>query len=350
MCYDSFIIFYEVEMMKDVVLTGDRPTGQLHIGHYVGSLRNRVTLQEQYDDTYIMIADMQALSDNGDHPEKVRKNLLEVAYDYYAVGLEPSKNTIFVQSLIPELAEFTAFYLNFVTLARLKRNPTVKTEMKLKNFGDAVPAGFLVYPVSQAADITAFRTTLVPVGDDQLPMIEQSNEIVRHINHFFNTDVLVESKALLSNVGRLPGLDGGAKMSKSLNNCIYLADEPDVIQKKVMSMFTDPNHLRVEDPGTVEGNPVFTYLDAFDPNKEELAELKEHYRRGGLGDVKLKRRLNDILQVELAPIRERRKEIASDPAAVLKMLQEHSQRARQVAASTLHDLKEVFGINYFTSL
>lgn len=332
---------------KDVVLTGDRPTGRLHIGHYVGSMKNRVRLQHEYDTTYVMIADLQALSDNGDNPEKVRNNLLEVAYDYIGVGLEPELNTIFVQSMVPELTEFLNFYLNFVTLARLKRNPTVKAEMQLRGFHDTVPAGFLVYPVSQAADITAFKTTIVPVGEDQLPMIEQTNEIVRHVRSHFNTDVLVECKAMLSSTGRLPGTDGSAKMSKSLDNCIYLADEPDVIQKKVMSMFTDPGHIHVEDPGKVEGNTVFTYLDAFDPNKEELEELKAHYRRGGLGDVKLKRRLNEILQAELAPIRERRKQAEQDPATVLRMLQEHSERARKVAAQTLHDLKDAFGLNYF---
>lgn len=332
--------------MKDIVLTGDRPTGRLHIGHYVGSLKNRVKLQFQYDNPYVMIADLQALSDNGDHPEKVRENLLEVAFDYYAAGLELDRNIIFVQSLIPELTEFTNFYLNFVTLARLKRNPTVKTEMRQKNFNEAVPAGFLTYPVSQAADITAFRSSLIPVGEDQLPMIEQTNEIVRHINHHFHTEVLRECRPLLSNVGRLPGLDGQAKMSKSLGNCIYLADEPDVIQKKVMSMFTDPGHIHVNDPGKVEGNPVFTYLDAFDPNQEELEELKAHYRRGGLGDVKLKRRLNEILQAELGPMRERRKLVEADPAAMLSYLKEQSERARAVAAQTLKELKLVFGLDY----
>lgn len=331
---------------SEVVLTGDRPTGRLHIGHYVGSLKNRVQLQHVYERPYVMIADLQALSDNGDNPERVRNNILEVAYDYIGAGLDPSLNTIFIQSLIPELTEFLNFYLNFVTLSRLKRNPTVKAEMKLRGFHDTVPAGFLVYPVSQAADITAFRASIIPVGDDQLPMIEQTNEIVRHVQQHFKTDVLVECRALLSNMGRLPGIDGSAKMSKSQGNCIYLADEPDVIQKKVMSMFTDPNHLHVEDPGTVEGNTVFTYLDAFDPNTEELEELKAHYRRGGLGDVKLKRRLNEILQAELAPIRERRKQAAADPAAVLEMLKAHSEQARAVAAQTLKGLKEAMGLIY----
>lgn len=331
---------------NDIVLTGDRPTGQLHIGHYVGSLQNRVRLQDEYDQTYVMIADLQALSDNGDNPEKVRNNLLEVAFDYIGAGLDPAKNTIFVQSLIPELTEFLNYYLNFVTLSRLKRNPTVKTEMQQRGFQEALPAGFLVYPVSQAADITAFRATLVPVGEDQLPMIEQTNEIVRHFSTHFRPDVLVECKALLSRVSRLPGIDGSVKMSKSQNNCIYLADDADTIQKKVLSMFTDPNHLRVEDPGTVEGNPVFTYLDAFDPHKEELEELKAHYRRGGLGDVKVKRRLNEILQAELAPIRERRAEAAKDPGAVLQMLKTHSEHARTVAAQTLKELKEAMGLLY----
>lgn len=332
--------------MQDVVLTGDRPTGHLHIGHYVGSLQNRVAIQDKYDQTYVMIADLQALSDNGDNPELIRNNLLEVAYDYYAAGIDPSKNTIFVQSMIPELTEFLNFYLNYVTLARLKRNPTVKAEMKQKNFKEDVPAGFLVYPVSQAADITAFNATLVPVGEDQLPMIEQTNEIVRYVHNHFSEDVLVECKAVLSEVGRLPGIDGNAKMSKSLGNCLYLSDEADVIKQKVMSMFTDPNHIHVEDPGTVEGNTVFTYLDAFDPDKEKLAELKAQYRHGGLGDVKLKLRLNEILQAELAPMRERRKEISAHPDEVLRMLKEHSLRARKVAAENLVKLKAAIGINY----
>lgn len=330
---------------NEIVLTGDRPTGPLHIGHYVGSLKNRVQLQHQYK-TYVMIADLQALSDNGANPDKVRNHLLEVAYDYIGAGLLPELNTLFVQSLIPELTELLNFYLNFVTLARLKRNPTVKAEMNIRGFQDTVPAGFLVYPVSQAADITAFKATLIPVGDDQLPMIEQTNEIVRYVHHHFSPEVLVECRALRAAVGRLPGTDGALKMSKSVGNCIYLRDEPDVIQKKVMSMFTDPNHLHVEDPGTVEGNTVFTYLDAFDPDKETLESLKAHYRRGGLGDVKLKRRLNDLLQAELEPIRKRRQEAAADPAGVLDLLKRHSEQARQVAAQTLDELKAAMGLNY----
>ena len=290
------------EMVKDVVLTGDRPTGKLHIGHYVGSLKTRLEIQDDYNPFYIMIADMQALTDHFENPELVREHILEVAYDYLAVGLKPENIIFFIQSLVPELCELTIHYLNFVTLARLRRNPTVKSEMQQKNYGDAVPVGFLVYPVSQTADITAFHTTLVPVGDDQLPMIEQSNEIVRSINYTFGKQILTESRAMLSQITRLPGTDGSAKMGKSLDNCIYLSDDADTIQKKVMNMYTDPNHIHVNDPGTVEGNPVFTYLDAFDPDKEELEEWKAHYRRGGLGDVKVKRRLNQVLQDTLGPV------------------------------------------------
>lgn len=333
-------------MKNEIVLTGDRPTGHLHIGHYVGSLRTRVELQDEVERMYIMIADLQALTDNAGEPEKVRTNVLEVACDYLAAGLDPSKSTLLIQSLIPELSELTVLYLNYVTLARLKRNPTVKAEMKLRGFGDTVPAGFLVYPVSQAADITAFQATCVPVGDDQLPMLEQCNEIVRSINHAYGVHVLTESKALLSKVSRLPGTDGEQKMSKSLDNAIYLSDDADTIKKKVMGMFTDPNHLRVEDPGNVEINPVFKYLDAFDPDQAELAELKAHYTRGGLGDVKVKRRLNDVLQAVLGPIRERRELFAADPAQVMQMLKAGSAVARDVAAKTLADLKNVLLINY----
>lgn len=330
----------------EVVLTGDRPTGKMHIGHYVGSFQNRVKLQDEYENTFIMIADMQALTDYAHNPQLVRESVLQVAFDYIGCGLDFNKNTIFIQSQVPELAEFTMLYMNFVTLARLLRNPTVKSEMQQKEYGNSVPSGFLNYPVSQAADITAFNGTLVPVGGDQLPMIEQTNEIVRHINHYFNTDILKECRPLLSTVTRLPGTDGGVKMGKSLGNCIYLADDEQTIRQKIMGMFTDPNHLRVEDPGTVEGNPVFTYLDAFDPNREELAEWKEHYRRGGLGDVKVKRRLEQILQAELKPIRERREQAAKDPDMVLQLLLEHSRRARSVAAENLQKLKAVLGISY----
>lgn len=332
--------------MKDIVLTGDRPTGPLHIGHYVGSLKKRVEIQEEYDKPFIMIADTQALTDNAHNPKKVSENVYEVAFDYLAVGLKPELNTFFIQSLVPELAEFTVFYMNFVTLARLKRNPTVKDEMQQKGFGYNVPVGFLNYPISQVADITAFKANLVPVGDDQLPMLEQTNEVVRHINNHFNTAVLRECKPLLSKVLRLPGTDGLSKMGKSMNNAIFLNDEPDDISAKVMSMYTDPNHIRVEDPGNVEINTVFKYLDAFDPEQEELKELKEHYKRGGLGDVKLKKRLNNILQNTLEPIRQRRKEYEENPDEVMKLLKIGSEYARSVAAKTLNELKEVFTLNY----
>lgn len=330
----------------EVVLTGDRPTGHLHIGHYVGSLRKRLELQEQYEQNYIMIADMQALTDNAHEPAKVRENVLQVAYDYLACGIDPQKSCIFIQSLVPELTELSFLYMNFVTLARLKRNPTVKAEMKLKGFGDTVPVGFLTYPISQAADITGFDTTYVPVGEDQLPMIEQTNEIVRHINSFFNQELLHECKPILSKVGRLPGTDGGNKMGKSLGNCIYLSDDEKTVREKVMGMFTDPGHIRVEDPGNVEINPVFKYLDAFDPEQEELEAWKEHYRRGGLGDMKVKKRLNEALQNELRPIRERRLEFEKDPDAVMQMLKEGSTRARLVCQRVLARLKTAMQLNY----
>ncbi|NYC49555.1 tryptophanyl-tRNA synthetase [Clostridium beijerinckii] len=295
-------------MGKKVILTGDRPTGKLHIGHYIGSLKNRVVLQESgLYESFIMIADQQALTDNARNPEKIRNSLTEVALDYLAVGIDPSKSNIFVQSQIPELNELTMHYLNLVTLSRLERNPTVKQEIKQKNFENSIPAGFLIYPVSQAADITAFKADTVPVGEDQLPMIEQTREIVRSFNSIYG-EVLVEPEAVLpsSNAGRLPGTDGKAKMSKSIGNCIYLSDDADTIKKKVMSMYTDPNHIRVEDPGQVEGNTVFTYLDVFATDKNAVEEMKEHYKRGGLGDVKVKKYLNEILQAELEPIRNRR--------------------------------------------
>ncbi len=331
---------------KEIVLTGDRPTGRLHIGHYVGSVKQRLKMQDEYDTCYLMIADMQALTDNAHDVHKVKKSVLEVTYDYLGCGIDPEKTTIFIQSLIPELTEFTVLYMNFVTLSRLMRNPTVKHELELRQFGNSVPSGFLNYPISQAADITAFGATLIPVGGDQLPMIEQTNEIVRHVNHYFHTDILRECKPILSQVARLPGIDGNAKMSKSLNNCIYLSDDEKTVSKKIMSMFTDPNHLRVEDPGTVEGNPVFTYLDAFDPDQAELAEWKAHYRRGGLGDVKVKRRLEAIMQAELEPIRERRAQYQDKPEEIMEMLIESSAKARKVAAENLHKLKEVLGIKY----
>jgi tryptophanyl-tRNA synthetase len=328
-----------------IILTGDRPTGQLHLGHYVGSLENRVRLQEDHQQ-FIMIADMQALTDNADNPEKVRNNVVEVALDYLAAGLDPVKTTMFVQSAISELAELTMFYLNLVTVARLQRNPTVKSEMQQKGYGADVPAGFLMYPVSQAADITAFKAGIVPVGEDQLPVIEQTNEIVRKFNSIYG-DVLVETKGLLSTHTRLAGLDGKAKMSKSLGNCIYLADDADTLKKKVMAMFTDPDHLRVEDPGKIEGNMVFSYLDVFDTNKDHVAELKAHYQRGGLGDVKVKRYLLEILEAKFAPIRDRRAEFAKDKAEVMNMLRLGSQKAKAVAAQTLLEVRRAIGVEYF---
>ncbi|MVX63046.1 tryptophan--tRNA ligase [Clostridium chromiireducens] len=337
-------------MGKKIILTGDRPTGKLHIGHYIGSLKNRVTLQESgLYESFIMIADQQALTDNARNPEKIRNSLKEVALDYLAVGIDPSKSNIFIQSQIPELNELTMHYLNLVTLSRLERNPTVKQEIKQKNFENSIPAGFLLYPVSQAADITAFKADTVPVGEDQLPMIEQTREIVRSFNSIYG-DVLVEPEAVLpsSNAGRLPGTDGKAKMSKSIGNCIYLSDDADTIKKKVMSMYTDPNHIRVEDPGQVEGNTVFTYLDVFATDKNAVEEMKEHYKRGGLGDVKVKRYLNEVLQAELEPIRNRRLEFEKDIDSVYKMLKDGSDKAREVAARTLSEVREAIGIEYFS--
>jgi tryptophanyl-tRNA synthetase len=328
-----------------IILTGDRPTGQLHLGHYVGSLANRVALQDNHRQ-FVMIADMQALTDNADNPEKVRKNVVEVALDYLAAGIDPSKTTIFIQSAISELAELTMYYLNLVTLARLQRNPTVKNEMQQKGYGADVPAGFLMYPISQAADITAFKASLVPVGEDQLPVIEQTNEIVRKFNSTYG-EVLVEAKGVLSAHTRLPGLDGKAKMSKSLGNAIYLADDADSLKKKVMAMYTDPNHLRVEDPGKIEGNMVFAYLDVFDENREQVAELKAHYQRGGLGDVKVKRYLLEVLEAKFAPIRARRAELAQDKGAIMHLLKQGSNHAREVAAATLAEVRRAIGVEYF---
>ena len=337
-------------MTKEIILTGDRPTGKLHIGHYIGSLKNRVMLQNtgKYD-SYIMIADTQALTDNARNPEKIRNSLIEVALDYLAVGLDPEKSTIFVQSQIPALFELTTDYMDLVTLSRLERNPTVKTEIKQKGFGDSLPVGFLTYPVAQAADITAFKATLVPVGDDQEPMLEQTREIVRSFNRTYNVDVLVETKGYFppKGQGRLPGLDGNAKMSKSLGNAIYLSDDAETVKKKVMSMYTDPNHIHVEDPGQVEGNTVFTYLDVFDPDKDTVAQLKEDYQKGGLGDVKIKRYLNKVLEAELAPIRERRQKYAENLDAVYDMLYQGSQKANQVADQTLQEVRDAIGFNYF---
>lgn len=336
--------------MSNVILTGDRPTGKLHLGHYVGSLENRVKLQEDpNNEMFIMIADQQALTDNAENPKKVLDSVIEVALDYLGIGLDPKKSTIFIQSQIPQLPELMMYYLNLVTLSRLERNPTVKSEIDQKEFGQSIPSGFLVYPVSQAADITAFKATHVPVGDDQKPMIEQAREIVRDFNRIYNTDTLVEPEAMLPEKGRgrLVGIDGKGKMSKSLNNGIYLSDSADEIEKKVMKMYTDPNHIRIEDPGQIEGNVVFTYLDIFDSDKEKVAELKEHYQRGGLGDMTIKRYLNEVLQDYLAPIRQRREEFAKDPDFVMNMLKEGSERAERVAAGTLAEVKAAMGINYF---
>lgn len=333
-------------MKKNVILTGDRPTGPLHLGHYVGSLVNRVKLQHDYQQ-YVMIADIQALTDNFENPEKVRENVLQVALDYLAVGIDPSETTIFIQSMIPEIAELTVLYLNLVTVNRLKRNPTVKNEIQQKGFGESLTVGFLAYPVSQAADITIVKGTLVPVGEDQLPMIEQTNEIVRKFNSVYKTEVFPEAKALVSYAARLPGIDGKNKMSKSLGNAIFLSDTPEVLAQKVMSMYTDPNHLKVTDPGRVEGNTVFTYLDVFDPAQDEVAELKAHYERGGLGDVKLKRRLIEVLDGVLAPIRTRRAEFAQDPAQVMAILHAGTQKTREVAAQTMDQVRVAMRLDYY---
>lgn len=337
-------------MTKKVILTGDRPTGKLHIGHYVGSLRNRVALQDSGDyDSYIMIADNQALTDNAHDPEKIRKSLLQVAMDYLAVGIDPQKSTILVQSQIPALTDMMNQYLNLVTVARLNRNPTVKTEIKQKAFGESVPAGFFVYPVSQAADITAFKATTVPVGDDQEPMLEQTREIVRSFNKTYQTDTLVEPEGYFppEGLGRIPGLDGNAKMSKSLGNAIYLSDDADTLKKKVMSMYTDPDHIHIEDPGKVEGNVVFTYLDIFDEDKAKVADLKAAYQHGGLGDVKIKRYLMDVLDGVLRPIRERRAIYEADPAQVLQILKDGTAKANVVADQTWREMQDAIGINYF---
>lgn len=335
-----------MDSKKPTILTGDRPTGRLHLGHYVGSLRRRVELQDTHNQ-FIIIADAQALTDNADNPDKVRRNVLEVALDYLATGIDPKKTTIFIQSLVPELAELTMFYLNLVTVARLQRNPTIKEEIKLRGFETSLPAGFLCYPVSQAADITAFKANLVPVGEDQLPMIEQTTEIVRSFNRIYNTDALVEPKAMLSEISRLPGTDGVSKMSKSLGNAIFLGDSADMIKEKVKGMFTDPKHLRIEDPGSTEGNPVFDYLRVFDPDKTALAEMEAHYRRGGLGDVKVKSRLIEVLLASLDPIRARREELAKDPEAVMQILKDGTAKARETAAKTLSEVRRAMRIDYF---
>lgn len=346
--------------MDKIILTGDRPTGRLHLGHYVGSLKRRVELQNsgEYDKVYIMIADAQALTDNADNPEKVRQNIIEVALDYLACGLDPEKSIIFIQSQIPELCELSFYYMNLVTVSRLQRNPTVKTEIKMRNFEANIPVGFFTYPISQAADITAFDATTVPAGEDQEPMIEQAREIVRRFNNTYG-DALVEPEILLPDNAaclRLPGTDGKAKMSKSLGNCIYLSDTESDVSKRVKTMFTDPDHLRVSDPGKIEGNTVFTYLDAFCrpehfdeflPDYTCLDELKAHYRRGGLGDVKVKKFLDFILQQELEPIRNRRKEFAGDIPEIFARLKKGSEEAREVAAATLDRVRRAMRINYF---
>lgn len=332
---------------KKIILTGDRPTGPLHLGHYVGSLRNRILLQDQTKQ-FVMLADAQGLTDNADNPMKIRTNVLEVALDYLAVGIDPQQSTIFIQSALPELPELTLYYLNLVTWNRLKHNPTVKQEIIQKGYGESIPAGFMVYPVSQAADITAFKANLVPVGADQLPMIEQTNEIVRHFNRIYKTATLVEAEALIPKISRLPGIDGKAKMSKSLGNAIFLSDSPDSVAKKVKGMYTDPSHLRVEDPGKIEGNPVFDYLDAFGLDTAHIQSLKDHYQRGGLGDSQVKKYLCDVLQDFLDPIRARRAEYAKDTGAVWHMLKEGSERARQAAGKTLSEVKGAMSLDYFS--
>lgn len=348
-------------MKTKIILTGDRPTGRLHVGHYVGSLKRRVALQNsgEYEKILIMIADAQALTDNFENPEKIRQNIIEVALDYLSVGLDPSVSTLLIQSQIPELTELTFYYMNLVSVSRLYRNPTVKAEIQLRNFEASIPTGFLCYPVSQAADITAFKATTVPVGEDQLPMLEQAREIVRKFNSIYKRETLVEPEALLSDNSaclRLPGTDGKAKMSKSLENCIYLADPPEEVTKKIMNMYTDPQHLQISDPGHLEGNAVFTYLDAFCqerhfaeylPDYRCLDELKEHYQRGGLGDVKIKKFLNSVVQEELEPIRMKRKEYEKDISAVYQILKTGSEQARTIAAKTLDEVKSAMKINYF---
>ena len=332
-------------MKRKIALTADRPTGKLHLGHYVGSLRNRVYLQDEYEQ-YVMIADMQALTDNSGNPQKVRDNILEVALDYLAVGIDPEKTCISIQSQLPVLSELTMYYLNLVSVSRLERNPTIKEEIKLRKFKEeGIPAGFLTYPVSQAADITAFGANVVPVGEDQLPLIEQAREIVRRFNLMYG-ETLTEPEALISKVSRLPGIDGCNKMSKSLGNAIYLADSPDEIKRKVMSMFTDPNHIRVEDPGKVEGNPVFTYLDAFGSDTETIEKMKEHYMQGGFGDVKVKKYLNEVLQEYLRPIREKREKLENDIGFVTDVLVKGIEKSRAVTEKTLETVKKSIGIDY----
>ena len=346
--------------MKQIILPGDRPTGRLHVGHYVGSLKERVRLQNtgKFDEIYIMIADAQALTDNADNPEKVRQNILQVALDYLACGLDPNKVHIFIQSMVPQLTELSFYYMNLVTVSRLQRNPTVKSEIQMRNFETSIPVGFFTYPISQAADITAFGATTVPAGEDQMPMLEQCREIVHKFNAVYGETLTMPEIMLPQNAAclRLPGIDGKAKMSKSLGNCIYLSDEPEDIKKKIMSMYTDPNHLRVQDPGKVEGNPVFIYLDAFSrpehfaeflPEYQNLDELKAHYQRGGLGDVKIKKFLNAVMQAELEPIRNRRKEWEQRLPEVVEILKEGSAVAEKTAAATLANVRKAMRIDYF---
>lgn len=347
--------------MSKIILTGDRPTGKLHVGHYVGSLKRRVELQNsgEFDKIFIMIADAQALTDNAENPEKVRENIIEVALDYMSAGLDPAKSTMFIQSQIPELTELSFYYMNLVTVSRLQRNPTVKAEIQMRNFEASIPVGFFTYPISQASDITAFKATTVPVGEDQLPMLEQTKEIVHKFNTVYGEVLQMPEILLPDNEAclRLPGIDGKAKMSKSLGNCIYLSEEPEEIQKKIMSMYTDPDHIKVTDPGKLEGNTVFTYLDAFCkdehfekylPDYKNLQELKDHYTRGGLGDVKVKRFLNSVIQEELEPIRTRRHELEKDIPYVYEVLKKGSEAAREVAAKTLDEVKDAMRINYFS--
>lgn len=346
--------------MKQIILTGDRPTGNLHVGHYVGSLAERVKLQNsgKYDEIYIMIADAQALTDNAEHPERVRQNIMKVALDYLAVGIDPEKANIFIQSMVPQLTELTFYYMNLVTVSRVQRNPTVKAEIQMRNFEASIPVGFFCYPISQAADITAFNATAVPVGEDQEPMLEQCREIVHKFNTVYGETLTMPQIVLPSNNAcmRLPGTDGKAKMSKSLGNCIYLADSPADIKTKIMSMFTDPLHIQVSDPGHIEGNTVFTYLDAFCtdehferylPDYKNLDELKEHYKRGGLGDMKIKKFLNNVMQEELEPIRLRREELAKNMDYVYDVLKKGTEKARQCAAQTMSEVKKAMKIDYF---
>lgn len=333
--------------MKETILTGDRPTGKLHLGHYVGSLQNRIKLQDQYKE-FVMIADAQALTDNADNPQKIRDSVLEVALDNLAAGIDPKKTTLFIQSQIPEIAELFGYFLNLVSLARVEQNPTVKTEIKQKNFGRGVPAGFVMYPVSQAADILSFKAALVPVGEDQLPMIEQTNDIAERFNKIYGK-VFDKAKALISYQARLPGIDGKTKMSKSLGNCIYLSDSFKEISEKVMMMYTDPKHIKVSDPGNVKGNVVFTYLDTFDPNKKEVEELKNQYKKGGLGDVVLKKRLIGVLENVIAPIRTKRQELAKNPKEVLKILKNGTLEAREKVQETMQEVKRAMRLDYFSN-